>query len=159
MAYTDFRASDAYPSKQPGAGQAVTLYDSQDPTRVIVGAVTSFSSRDDLETIPIEEAGNDGVDEIAQGRHSGSGSIACFFSAETNDNLPTRQSFIGRKFTVLVVVAPGRPGEGTVLNAYTGLALQGVSTSVGARGAVTMDSSFVYERRYNGTEWAALTGA
>ena len=52
-----------------------------------------------------------------------------------------------------------RSSAGALMNAYTGVALQGVSMSVGARGAVTMDSSFVYERRYNGTEWAALAGA
>lgn len=158
MAYADFQAQDAYVSKHSGSGLEAVLLDETDPSQIIVGAVTSFNYTDDFEVIPVEEAGNDGVDEIVQGRHSGTGTIQHFWTPEWNDNLLSRDEFIGRKFTVLIRVASEREGAGAVQDAFTGVAISRVGASHGARGARTMDLAFSYETRYNGARWAAKSG-
>jgi hypothetical protein len=154
--YSDFQKEAAYTSKQSGSGLEVVLFDETNPSAIIVGAVTNYNFTDDFEVIPIEEAGNEGVDEIVQGRHSGNGTIQNFFSPNWNDGLLTRQSFIGRGFTIHVRIAPERPGAGCVVDAFTGVKISRVGASHGARGARTMDLAFSYERRYNGAEWASL---
>jgi len=85
--------------------------------------------------------------------------VQAFWTPERNDILPTRQTFIGRKYTIMEKVAPGRTGEGAIVNVYIGCACSRVGQAHGARGAKTVDMAFTYERRYNGTEWATLTGA
>lgn len=154
MPYSTFRASDTYQSKHSGSGLEVVLLDETDLDVVVVGAVTNYSYTDDFETIPIEEAGSDGVNEIVQGRHSANGSLQNFFTGEWNDALLTRQNFIGRGFTIQVRIAAGRPQEGTVVDCFTGVKINRVGASHGARGARTMDVAFQYERRYSGAEWA-----
>ncbi len=158
MAYADFVASDEYPSKPSGAEVAVLLYDESNVSDPIISGTTGISSNDDFESIPIEEAGNEGVDEIAQGRHTNSVTIQGFWSAERNDQLPTRQSFIGKKYVVMEVIADDRANAGTVLNVYTGCVCNRYAQNHGARGAKTLDLGFLSERRYSGQEWATLTG-
>jgi hypothetical protein len=158
MPYTDFAASDAYVSKQSGSGLEVVLLDETDLDVVVVGAVSNYNFTDDFEVIPIEEAGNEGVDEIVQGRHSGNGTIQNFFTGQWNDALLTRQNFIGRGFTVQVRIASERSGAGTVVDCFTGVKISRVGASHGARGARTMDLAFSYETRYNGQEWADIAG-
>jgi len=85
-------------------------------------------------------------------------SIQGFWSAERNDKLPTRQSFIGKTYLVLEVIAEDRAGAGEVVNAYTGCVMNRLSSAHGARGPKTIDMTFLYERRYNGQEWADLNG-
>lgn len=156
MSYQDFLASDDYVSKQSGSSVEVVILDEDDPGASIVSAVSSINWTDDLEVIPIEEAGQDGVDEQVQGRHSGSGTVQLFFSGQRNDALPSRQSFIGKGFTLFEKIGEDRANPGTVLNAFTGVKLSRVASSHGARGAKTTDLAFSYERRYKGSEWADL---
>lgn len=159
MAYADFVADEQYASKQSGSAIEVLIVNASDPSDVIIGATTGINSTDDFETIPVEEAGEDGVDEIVQGRHSGTLSIPAFWTPEWNDSLPTRQSFLGKEYVILERFGEDRPNPGTVINAYVGCKLSRVGTQQGARGAKTVDLAFAYERRYNGQEWATLTGA
>lgn len=159
MAYADFVASEEYKSKHSGSGLLVQILDEDDPTKVIIGATTGINGTDDFETVPIEEAGNDGVDEIVQGRHTISITLPAFWTPAWNDTLPTRQSFIGKSYTVLELIAEDRPNAGTVVNAYTGCKVSRYGQSNGARGVKTVDLAFACERRYSGQEWATLTGA
>lgn len=156
--YADFQADPAYPSRVSGAHVGVFIYEEGVVGLPIIGGTSGINCRDDFEAIPIEEAGNEGVDEVVQGRHSMSVSIQGFWSAERNDQLPTRQSFIGKRYVILEVMAEDRPGAANILNAYTGAVCSGLGQSHGARGAKTIDMTFTCERRYNGSEWAALNG-
>jgi hypothetical protein len=158
MAYADLVALDDYRSKFAGASLAILIFNEDEPGAPLIAAATGINSTDDFETIPIEEAGNDGVDEIVQGRHTVSFTVQSFWTPERNDALPTRQNFIGRKWTVMEVIAPGRAGEGTPTDVWTGCVLSRVGGAHGARGAKTSDLAFSGERRYNGQEWATLTG-
>jgi len=159
MTYAAFQGEDAYVSKVAGASVDVQIINANDPADVIIGATTGINSTDNFETNPVEEAGNDGVDEHVQGRHDGGCTIPAVFTPEWNDNLPTRQDFLGREFIILETVSEEYPGAGNVLNAYTGCKINRVGQAQGARGNKTVDLGFVYQRRYNGAEWAALTGA
>lgn len=160
ITYAAFSALSEYLSKYAGASILAVIVDESDPTQVIVSQTTGISNNEQFEIIPIEEAGSDGVDEIVQGRHSGTISVPLFWTPQRNDALPTRQTFIGKSYVVIAKVAKGRPGEDNVVNAFVGCKLSDNSTfNVGARGAVTGNLSFGYTRRYNGTEWAVLTGA
>lgn len=158
MAYADFKADDAYASKHDGAAVQVVFVNESDPTDTLVGAVTSFNINNTFRLGPVEEAGNDGVDEITVGAHSGNGDFAAFFTPEWNDRLPTRQDFIGRSYTIMRRVGVNRDFEGTVLDAVTGAKLERVSHQHPARGNLMVSASFMFERHYNGDEWAKLTG-
>ncbi len=70
MGYADFRGTDQYPSKASGASIEVLIVDESDPSLVIIGATTGINENEDFEVIPVEEAGNEGTDEIVQGRHT-----------------------------------------------------------------------------------------
>jgi hypothetical protein len=158
MSYADFVATDDYRSKHAGSALAILIFNEDSPGPPLISAATGINSTDDFETVPIEEAGNDGVDEIVQGRHTVSFTVQAFWTPERNDTLPTRQDFIGRKWTVMVVIAPGRPGAGNVVDVWTGCVLSRVGGAHGARGAKTTDLAFSAERRYSGQEWATLSG-
>lgn len=158
MAYADFVAADAYRSKKSGSHVEVLIVDETDPAVAIIGAATGINWSDEFELIPVEEAGNDGVDEIVQGRHSGSGSINAFWTPEWNDNLQTRQAFIGRKYIIYEQLGVNRPFEGIILNAFVGAAISRVGSNHAARGAKMSDMGFSYERRYSGQEYADLHG-
>lgn len=158
MAYSDFKVDDDYVSKQTGSAIEVVILEGDDPGEALIGAATTINHTDDFETVPIEEAGQPRADEIAQGRHSGSGTVQSFWTPEWNDRLPTSQNFIGREFTILERKGLERPFEETVVNAFDGVKISRVASSHGARGAKTVDLAFSYERRYNGEEWADLSG-
>lgn len=158
MSYADFVALEDYASKHAGAALSILLYDESNPGAPIISGATGINYTDDFETIPIEESGNDGVDEIVQGRHTINFTLQSFWTPERNDALPTRQSFLGKKYTIMEVIAEGRPGAGTPVDVITGCVLSRNGGAHGARGAKTSDLAFSGERRYNGTEWAALTG-
>jgi hypothetical protein len=158
MGYQDFIDADAYPGRVSGAHVAILIYEEGVTSSPIIGGSSGINEGDDFEGIPIEEAGNDGVDEIVQGRHTGQATVQAFWSASRNDALPTRQTFIGRRWILLEVIAKDRPGAGQVVNAYLGCVMTSLRGAHGARGPKTIDMTFMYERRYNGKEWATLNG-
>ena len=156
--YQDFVADQGYTSRVSGAAVGIFVYEEGIIAPPIIGGTSGINGSDDMEGIPIEEAGNEGVDEIVQGRHSGQMSMQAFWSPDRNDKMPTRQSFIGKKYLILEVMAEDRPGAGEVVNAYTGCVLTRLGNAHGARGPKTFDMTFLFERRYNGQEWATLNG-
>lgn len=169
MKYAEYQDTPAYLAAHPGAGLRFALYRA-DQTEPLIGRTTGMSDNEPIELIPIEEAGNDGVDEIATGRHGpGTGSISLFWTPERNDKLPTRGSFLaeghGIEYTLLVMTGKNRvgtdnaTGEGVVLDAYTGLKISSMSSQTGARGLRTQTLQVMYENRMNGAEWAAYAGA
>tara|TARA_R110002110_G_scaffold130932_4_gene311398 strand:+ start:526 stop:1008 length:483 start_codon:yes stop_codon:yes gene_type:complete len=158
MAYADFMGGDSYPSKHSGASIEVLIIDESDPSRVVIGATTGINWNEDYEAIPVEEAGNEGIDEIVQGRHAISFSVQAFWTPQWGDSLPTRQTFIGQSFTVVERFGPDWPNAGTVINAIVGCRLNRIGSSHSARGPKTVDLAFQGKTRYNGTEWASLSG-
>lgn len=167
MPYATYQQQEAYAQKQPGAGIRVALYRDDSPTPLIA-STTGVNARDDFEAIPVEEAGEEGVDEVVVGRHTASGTIQIMWTPERNDLLPSRQSFLGtgngHKYTILELTGDGRvgtdaaTGEAVVLNAWTGCVISSWDHSVGARGVVSGTLQFLAERRYTGKEWADLNG-
>lgn len=159
MNYTEFKAEPAYNSKFSGSHVAVKLIDENDPSVSIIGAVSGLNFNENFEALVVEEAGEDGPNEIVQGRYDGAVSLSAFWTPKAGDTTPTRQSFIGKTYTIQEIVAPNRPGEGTVINAFRGCVLRSLSQALGARGLVTLDLQFVYLTRYSGEEWAAQAGS
>lgn len=161
--YSEFRASPEYKSKHTGSAIKVVILLETDATQTIIGAVTGLQYNDAMEAVGIEEAGNDGIDEIIQGRHSGNVSVSAFWTPEWNDTLPTRQTFLGSAggpYTILEMGSDDRPNMAdVVVNAFTGCRIDNMSANVGARGPKTMDIRLLFTRRYSGSEWASLTGA
>lgn len=159
MKYSEYAQIDQYVSKQSGSHVAIIMIDSANPTVPLVSASTGINWNGDYEKNVVEEAGEDGPNEITDGRYGGcQGSMTLLFTPERNDRLPTRQDFIDREFTIMEVVGFGRQGEGTPLNVITGAKLSQHGSSHGARGLKTVNVSFVGLRRYNGLEWAAKAG-
>lgn len=159
MPYADeFAVADSYRSKKSGSHVEIILVDENDPARAIIGAGTGINWNDDFECIPVEEAGNDGVDEIVIGRNSCSGSINAFWTPQWNDALPSRASFIEKKFIIFEQLSSKRPFAGTILNAFVGAAISQVGSNHAARGAKMTNLSFMCEQRYTGAEYAALNG-
>tara|TARA_R110000824_G_scaffold54028_2_gene149061 strand:- start:15345 stop:15830 length:486 start_codon:yes stop_codon:yes gene_type:complete len=158
MTYAEFAASDAYVEKKSGSHISIVMFDEKTPTQPLIGAATGINATDDFETLPVEEAGEEGTNEIVQGRHTINLTVNAFWTPQRNDQLPTRQNFIDREFTILEQVAPLRSGHGTVLNAYEGAKLSRNGSSHGARGLKSVDLAFQALRRYNGQEWADKTG-
>lgn len=161
--YSEFRVSSEYKSKHTGSAIKVVILLESDATRTIIGAVTGLQYNDALEAVGIEEAGNDGIDEIIQGRHSGNLSVSAFWTPEWNDTLPTRQTFLGSAggpYTVLEMGSDDRANMAdVVVNAFIGCRIDSLGANLGARGPKTMDIRMLCTRRYSGAEWAALTGA
>jgi hypothetical protein len=158
-AYADLVASEEYQSKHTGSALQVVIIDAASPGELVIGATTGSNCSEDFEVVPVEESGNDGVDEIAQGRHSGTLSVPGFWTPQWNDSLPSRQSFIGREFIVMEKIGINRPNAGTVVNVWEGAKISRYGQSNGARGAKTLDLAFSFTTRYNGAEWALKTGS
>lgn len=158
MGYQDFVDSKDYDSRVAGASIAVLVYEEGDLSKPVIAGTTGINAGDDFEGIPIEESGNEGVDEIVQGRHTGQASMQAFWSAARNDRLPTRQDFIGKRYIILEVMAEDRPGAGQVQNAYTGVRITHLGHAHGARGPKTVDMTYMFEHRYTGLQWATLNG-
>ncbi len=156
--YNELVASTTYNAKISGAGVGIMFRPSSDPTVQVFGAVTDFNFQESFGQNPIEEVGNDGVDESVEDRHTGSGSATLFFTAKRNDELPSRDFFIGREFTVVRKIAPKRAQAGAVIDAFVGLKISNVSGGQSARGSMTLQISFVYTRRFTGTQWAEISG-
>lgn len=158
MAYADFLKEDIYVSKLSGSHVSILLFDSTNPTAPVIGAASGINWSGELEVIVVEEAGEDGANEIVQGRHSLAGTVSAFFTPQRNDVLPTRQTFIGKEYTILEQIAEGRQGAGTPINVIVGARLSRVASSHGARGLKTSEMAFTAKRRYNGKQWAAKSG-
>lgn len=159
MTYASFVSTDPYASKHSGAGLRVRIVNEDDPADLVIGAVASLSPSDQYEVTRIEEAGEEIVNELVQGRHDGTATIGGFWTPEWGDNVPTPQNFIGRSFVISVEIAPSFPGAGTVQDAFVGCKINRVGSDFSARGARSLSVGFDYKRHYNGQEWADLTGA
>lgn len=159
MSYDDLRNSASYQAKVPGAATEVYIVDANDPAQRIIGASTGINMVESYETIPVEEGGNDGVDEFMQGRHDAGATVGAFFTPDWNDRMPTRQDFLGREFTIFERFGPTFPNAGEILNVYIGCRINRVTLNSQARGARTFDIGIAFTRRYNGAQWASLAGA
>ncbi len=158
MSYSDFQALPEFREKQSGAGVEILIFDAVNPGAPIIGAASSINITQEFAVTPVEEAGNDGVDEFVQDRHTGRADVSAFYTPAWAESVPTRQSFLGKSYTIIERIAVGRAGAGTVLRVMTKARITSVGDSHGARGAMTTNLSFVYSRLYTGAEWAALGG-
>lgn len=164
MSYAQFAASDSYISKQPAAHVEIVLLDESNVAEPVIGASTGINWGEDYEQNGVEEAGNEGIDEIPTGAHSMSGTLPAFYTPQWNDRLPSRQNFLstigGKSYTILERIPASRSSTGApvVLNALVGCKISRYGSQQGARGLKTIDLAFRGTRRYNGEEWAALSG-
>lgn len=162
MKYSDYKATQPYIDKHAGSAIRIVIYKASDPSTALIGRLTGLNGDDTFEIIPIEESGEDGVNEIATGRHAGNLTINGFFTPERNDKLPTRQNFLvkgeGEEYTIMQVTGDNRLGDALPLNVFTGAKCSRNNVAQGARGVLTFDLAFSFLRRYNGQEWADLSG-
>ncbi len=158
MDYSTFQTLEEYLEKHSGSALMVSIVNQQDPADLLVGMTSGLNPNENFETLPVEEAGNEGVDEIAQGRHDGSMSVPAFWTPQWNDRVPTRENFIGKTYMVIVSIGAKRPGEGTVVDVFLGCKLNNVSSPFSARGLRSFNLSFVFEDHKNGAQWAAGSG-
>jgi hypothetical protein len=162
MLYADYKQLDAYVQKQSGSAVRVVITRDAAPATPLLSLTTGINWTDTFEQLPVEEAGEEGINEITTGRHSGSANVNGFWTAERNDKLPSRQNFLdegtGGTYTIMEVVGKKRPGEETPVNVFTGCKISSYGSAHGARGLKTFDLSFIYEERLTGEQWAALTG-
>ena len=162
MKYSDFAATAAFTDKHAGAAVRIVIYKASDPTTALIGRLTGINFDDQFEVLPVEESGLDGVDEIAQGRHTGNLTINGFFTPERNDKLPNRGNFLvagdGEEYTLMQVTGQFRLGDELPLNVFVGAKCSRHNGAQGARGLLTFDLAFSYTRRYSGSQWADLSG-
>lgn len=160
MGYADFQASDKYTTPDAGAFTGIEIANETDTADNIRGHTTGLNVNQSFEALEVEEAGNDGVDEIVQGRHTVNFSFSMILSPQLQDWLPTRQDFIGRKYSVLEYIAKPDDDDyvGTVTKAVTGAVIESIQITSGARGLKTANVSGKASRLYSGAEWADLTG-
>jgi hypothetical protein len=158
--YSEFQNSAPYQAKHSGAGIEVVVLEEGNPNEEdgIVGAVTSINWNDSFEQIRDEQVGHLGATEVFEGIHSGNLSLAGFFIPAQNDRLPTYDTFVGKTYTVIERVGEGRAGEGTVINAAIGCKISQYGSNHAARGPKTINVTMEYVKRYNGEQWAKLTG-
>lgn len=168
MKYAEYMQSDAYPQRQPGAGIRIIVLEPAVSAEPILVGFTGSNGGDDVEQLAVEESGEAGTNEIVTGRISSNISLSGNFSAERNDTLQSRLTFLGsgngRSYTVLRVTGEGRigtddvTGEFVVLEAFEGVKFSSYRSSVGARGFVTFDLQGTCIRRYTGKEWNDKAG-
>lgn len=157
MAYSTFQADESYRGAGSGSEYLIQIINEDNPSESFTG-FSGLSHTDSFEIVPIEEAGNDGVDEFADGRHNLSLQMNGFWRAAYNDSFfLTRQNFIGKRWTVFRKKNRGAYA-GTVVDVFTGTKLESYSSQQGARGAITFSMSGQASRRYNGAEWVAEAG-
>lgn len=164
MNYSGFQDTKSYLEKRAGARLVIMFVEylpgPPPEVREHIG-FSGISSGEDYEQIAIEEAGNDGVDEIVTGRHSGSANLNGFWSPEYNDTmLPTRNNFFGREFTVFIMTPKDDPdAPDQVLDVFTGCKINRSGSQFGARGPRSFDLSVMFKQRYNGLEWSTIAVA
>lgn len=163
MRYSEYKGKDAYRQKHSGSAVRIVIYRASEPNKPLIGNTTGINWTDQFEQLPVEEAGEEGVNEITTGRHSGSATVNGFFTPERNDKLPSRENFLdagtGGEYTIMEVVGNKREGVGVPLNVFVGSKINSYGSAHGARGLKTFDASFTYTHRYNGEQWATLTNA
>lgn len=159
MNYSEYKAKGAYIEKHSGSAVRIVIYRSSAPSQPLIGATTGINWTDTFEQLPVEEAGEEGVNEITTGRHAGSATVNGFFTPQRNDSLPSRQNFLDEEtngeYTIMEVVGFKRQGVGTPLNVFVGAKINSYGSAHGARGLKTFDLSFTYTERFNGDQWAA----
>lgn len=162
MKYSEYQATADYGDSQPGAAIRIVIYKASDPSQALIARQTGINADDNFEQLPVEESGSSGVDEHGTGRHNAAFTTNGFFSPEKNDKLPSRQDFLGdgsgEEYTVMQVKADDRIGAGIPINVWVGCKITRYNFQQGARGLLTFDMAFVCTRRYNGAQWAALSG-
>jgi hypothetical protein len=164
MGYTAFKADAAYTSKTAAAFIALALINENDSTDRLAGAFTGGNVGDPFEVIPIEEGGNDGIDEYVQGRNGPVNvSVTMQLAPKYVDWLQSRNNYLGKRFTLLAYMEdrnkPDMEWTGTVLWAVTGVVVSSIDINHGARGAVNCTVTGQGETKYTGDQWATKTGA
>jgi len=152
MAYSDLTQSTEYLRAVSGSKiDVIFLQDGRENFEPI-GRGSGFSWNDDFEQNPVEEYGIPFIDEYADGKHTGTGSLDTFFIPRQNDRMPSVEDFINKSYTVVEVIAEGYPNAGTILNVFLKLKITGIGTSMSARGLKLQSVSFVYSKRLTGQQ-------
>jgi len=158
MAYADFQDTAGYKSNHAGAGIRIVLQREDNPFETYIG-FSGMTARETYEQLPVEEAGEEGVNEIVDGRHTINVSLNGFYSPEKSDTvLPSRKSFIGKRWVIFKKIGTDRPNEGQILEVVTGFRMADLDMPHGPRGNIVFTMSGPAERRWRGEEWALATG-
>ena len=165
MRYSEYQASDAYVSRQSGSGVRIAIYKigENGASMLWLGKLTGINANEPTEQLPVEEAGNEGVDEIVTGR-IGPVTANCegIWSAEVNDKLPWRGNFLGagtgEEYLIMEQCGDGRTGVDLPLTVFEGAKISGRSSAHGARNLKTFSLQFIAKSWIPGLEWADQNG-
>lgn len=158
MGYTDFQESQAYKSRQPGAGVRVVLVDLSTKKNWIAHA--GITPSETVEQNSIREAGEKEPSELVTGAREVSLAIEGNWTADINDNeLPGRTTFLEKRFDVYSIIAPDFPGAGTVLDYWHDFRPQSVTRgSHGNSGVLPFSMNGPARYHQTGAEWAVANG-
>lgn len=166
MRYTEFADLPVYVDSQSGSAIRIIILEVGDDgsTPVFIGhSLTGVNWNEPIETLPVEEAGAEGVNEIVVGRIGPvTANVEGIWSPELNDRLPWRGDFLGagngREYLILEVLGDKRVGNKLPVNVFEGARLSGTASSHGARGLKQFSLPFIARWRWPGAEWAKRIG-
>jgi hypothetical protein len=158
MKYSEYKQTNDYKEAKSGSQLEILIIDEANPKFSPLGRCSGLTWNESTEQNPVEEVGNDGVDEIVDGKMTYTFSLTSFLIPKQNDTELTRRNFKGKRFTILQVTSSKWPNAGVVISALTGCKFSGRGVSQNARGLVGNNVSGMACNRYTGEEWAALTG-
>lgn len=159
--YNEFKNSVYYKRAMAGQGVEYLFYDqtpgNTDPESALppITRGEGVSVNDSMEVFLVDEWGTRIVQEFVDGRFLISGNIRTFFIPEQMDVLPSSQDHLGRRFLILMRIAPGYAGEGIALKAWEGVALNGKDME-SQNGLIRENVRFVASREYKGEELAEI---
>src|SRR3989344_1566330 len=164
MTYDEYKNTNSYKKAKSGSEVDVVLFLNDDPNFTPLARGAGLSYNETFERIPVEEYGESGVNEIADGKHALTGSITSFFIPEQNDRMDIRQTFQGREYTILEVIAQNPRTQadgtaGTVLGALLGVKFSGKGVDLAARGIRGMNAQFLALEYLNGQQYAEVYGS
>lgn len=159
MEYSTFAGTPAYSSRLSGAMIDLLFVAEDNPAEKFMIGFSGLSTNEGFEMIPIQELGNNIVEEIVAGQYTVGASVNGFWSPRYGDDfLPTTTNYIGRHYTMLVLGAEKSAMPGVVLEAYRGVRLSGVQTSVGVSGVRTFSATALGKDKVSGADFAAMMG-
>lgn len=158
MNYEEYKQISSYKLAKSGSQFEIELVLKGDNRAVTLSRVSGLDYNEGFERLPVEEVGKTGVDEIADGKHTGSGTLTTFWIPEQNDRFDSRDTFVGREYWIVKKIAEGWPGVGIMVEVLEGVKFTGKGVTQAARGLIGVNASFLYTRAYTGQQVADTFG-
>lgn len=158
LSYSEYKNTVDYITSKTGADFTVEISLDGDPSFEPIARGMGLTLGDTFDRVAIPEWGKNGIDEHADGQMSGAGSLQFFMTGKLNDKLDTRETFAGRKYTIIQRKSDERTHKGQVYNCLLGVKLTANNIDQGPTGFVGQNVSFVYTEKLNGQQFADRFG-